>query len=73
MNYLRIQREARGWSHAELARRASLHASTISLLESGRLVAYPSQVAKLAAALELPELRAAALLTEVNSHDPEDA
>lgn len=54
MTKLRELREFRDWSQAELARRAGLHASTLSLLESGRLRAYPAQVQKLARALRLP-------------------
>lgn len=65
MKRLRAAREARSWSQAELARRAGLHASTISLLESGRLVPYPSQVEKIAAALDLPADAAGALIEEV--------
>ena len=48
---VRSVREARGWSRAELARRANMNPSTISLIESGRQVPYPSQTEKLAAAL----------------------
>ena len=51
-------REARGWSRAELARRANMNPSTISLIESGRQTPYPSQTAKIAAALGVgPEAR----------------
>ncbi len=45
----------RGWSKAELARRAQVHPSQIGLFESGRLLPYPSQLVKLAAALEVDE------------------
>jgi transcriptional regulator with XRE-family HTH domain len=38
-------------SQAELARRSELHNSTLSLVESGRLRPYPSQLEKLAAGL----------------------
>jgi len=48
------KRNQKGWSRAELARRAGMHPSTVSLIESGRLVAYPSQLDKLALALDLP-------------------
>lgn len=44
-------RESRGWSRAELARRAGMNASTISLIERGRFTPYPSQAKKLAVAL----------------------
>lgn len=56
-------RKMKGWSQAELARRAGMHPSTVSLIESGRQVPYPSQLAKLAKALGVP----ADLLEEVSS------
>lgn len=55
MKGLTSAREQKGWSQAELARRSGLHPSTISLLESGRLVPYPGQLTKLALALGVPE------------------
>lgn len=48
-------RESKGWSKAELARRADLNASTVGQIEAGRLRPYPGQVAKLARALGVPE------------------
>ena len=45
------ERKARGWSMSRLAREASMHVSTISLIESGRMKPFPSQAEKLAAAL----------------------
>lgn len=45
-------RNGKGWTKAELARRASLSASTVGLIESGRLAPYPVQLEKLAGALE---------------------
>ena len=48
------ERRRRGWSLAELARRAGMHPSTVGLIESGRLQAYPGQLAKLADALGVP-------------------
>jgi transcriptional regulator with XRE-family HTH domain len=45
-------RRASGISQAELARRAGLHNSTVSLVESGRLRPYPSQLRKLAMGLD---------------------
>ena len=53
MKRLRVERERRGWSRAELARRARLNAVTVGLIEAGRLVPYPSQLRKLAGALGL--------------------
>lgn len=52
---LTILRKARGWSQAELARRANLNAGTVNLIESGRFRPYASQLQKLAAALDLAE------------------
>lgn len=49
---LRLDKE---WSKAELARRAQVHPSQIGLFESGRLIPYPSQLIKLAAALGVDE------------------
>ena len=48
-----VQRQARGWSRAELARRAHMSASDVGKIEAGRLVPYPSQARKLARALGL--------------------
>ena len=45
------ERALRGWSRAELARRAGINASTVGLIESGRLHPYVSQLMKLANAL----------------------
>lgn len=44
-------RMTKGWSKAELARRAQVHPSQVGLFESGRMVPYESQLAKLTAAL----------------------
>ena len=57
-------REALGWSRAELARHAIMDAGTIGKIEAGRLVPYPAQLEKIAAALEF-EGDPAALLDEV--------
>lgn len=54
-------REARGWSKAELARRANLNAVTVGQIELGRMVPYPGQLAKLAAVLGVED---GAVLTE---------
>ena len=45
------EREAVGWSRAELARQANMNAGTIGHIESGRLRPYPGQLSKIAAAL----------------------
>jgi transcriptional regulator with XRE-family HTH domain len=61
MESLRTLRHARGWTRAELARRSGLNASTVGLIEAGRLVPYPSQLTKLAKALGVPRLEAGRL------------
>lgn len=57
-------RQQRGWSQAELARRAGVHSTTISLIESGRLAAYDSQIEKIAKAFDIPIERATKLVHE---------
>jgi transcriptional regulator with XRE-family HTH domain len=61
---LTLQRVQRGWSRAELARRANLNAATVGLIEAGRFRPYPVQLAKLARALGIPEAEAHFLLVE---------
>ena len=61
---LSIERSRRGWSRAELARRAGLNASTVGLIESGHLQPYPRQLYKLARALNVPESEAHCLLED---------
>jgi transcriptional regulator with XRE-family HTH domain len=63
---LQIERESRGWSRAELARRARLNPSTVSLIEAGRLRPYPSQLEKLCGALGLPASDAEQLCETLN-------
>jgi ribosome-binding protein aMBF1 (putative translation factor) len=41
------EREARGWSKSELARRANMNQSTIGVIESGRQKPYPIQIEKI--------------------------
>ena len=45
-------REQLGWSKARLAREAGMHPSTISNIERGRMVPYPSQLEKIGGAFE---------------------
>ena len=52
MKAITRERESRGWSRAELARRAQLNAATVGQIEAGRLVPYAVQLDKIAAALE---------------------
>ncbi|MBQ9001021.1 MAG: helix-turn-helix transcriptional regulator [Eggerthellaceae bacterium] len=44
-------RKSRGLSMSALARRAEMHVSSISQIESGRLIPYPKQVDKISKAL----------------------
>ena len=45
------ERKSRGLSMSALARRAEMHVSSISQIESGRLIPYEKQVIKIANAL----------------------
>ena len=51
---LERMRRQKGWSQAELARRACLNQVTVNQIERGRLRPYPSQLEKLALALGIP-------------------
>lgn len=46
------KREELGLSKSAFGREAKLHVSTISQIESGRLVPYPGQMKKIAAAFD---------------------
>lgn len=48
-------RKQRGWSRAELARRAVMQPGVITWIEEGRFLPYPSQLSKLAEALGIGE------------------
>jgi transcriptional regulator with XRE-family HTH domain len=63
MTSLRELRITKGWSQAELARRAGIHPSTVSMIERGLLAAYPAQVEKLAKALGISKKRCAEVVT----------
>ncbi len=65
MNRVEGLRKARGWSQAELARRAGMHPSTVSLIERGYQRAYPSQIEKLSTALGVS---AAEIEADVTGH-----
>lgn len=65
MNRVEGLRKAKGWSQAELARRAEMHPSTISQIERGLQTAYPSQIEKLARALGVS---AAEIEADVTGH-----
>lgn len=45
-------RKQKGLSMSALARKAEMHVSSVSQIESGRLSPYPAQIEKLATALE---------------------
>ena len=63
---MRLTRErlARGWSKAELARRAGLNSGTVGQIETGRLIPYSAQLTKLAKALGIPEANKAVLMSD---------
>ena len=63
------ERKRRGWSQAELARRAHLNAATVSQIESGRLTPYGSQVQKIADALGVPAAEAHLLLQDEQTEE----
>ena len=52
MKVLTREREARGWSRAELGRQARLHPARVGQGENGRAVLYDVELERLAAALE---------------------
>ena len=64
MTQLEIERKARGWSKAELARRAKLNAATVGAIENQRLRPYACQLEKLAGALGWPKAETEQLLGE---------
>jgi transcriptional regulator with XRE-family HTH domain len=66
MIILTAERQRRGWSQAEMARRAQLNANTVSQIESGRFQPYPAQLQKLASALAWPVAEAERLLEEAS-------
>jgi transcriptional regulator with XRE-family HTH domain len=62
---MRAERLKRGWRQEDLAFYARMAAADVSRIETGRLQPYPSQLVRLAKALDLgPE----ELLTEVEGH-----
>jgi transcriptional regulator with XRE-family HTH domain len=63
---LTVERKARGISTSALARRAEMHLSSVTQIETGRLKAFPGQVRKLALALEWPADRADELFRDVD-------
>lgn len=67
MKKLTELRQARGWSKAELARRARLAEADVGKIESGRHVPYEAQLRRLARALGVPVAEATTLLDEDKS------
>ena len=65
MKHISEQRKSRGWSKAELGRRARLHPARVGQAESGRAVLYDVELARLAKALGWSG-EPAALLEEVH-------
>lgn len=51
MKLLTRQREAFGWTRRELGARADLHPARVGVIENGRVVPYPIELARLARAL----------------------
>jgi ribosome-binding protein aMBF1 (putative translation factor) len=62
---LRILREKRGMTRLALALQSRVSPPDVSRIESGRLIPYPAQLERLAAALGVPKSEAETLLTDV--------
>ena len=60
------ERQARGWSQAELSRRARLHPSELSKIECGRIRPYRPLLRRLALRLGLRAADAERLLDKVS-------
>ena len=67
---LKFERMRRGWSQAELARRAKLNPATVGQIEAARWRPYPAQLAKLTRALGISEAEAPTLLNDAPSAGP---
>lgn len=63
---LRYERLRRGWSQTQLAAAARMHTQQVSAIENSMLKPYPTQLARLAHALDVPEDEAESLLDEVD-------
>jgi ribosome-binding protein aMBF1 (putative translation factor) len=68
-NRLKREREKRGWTRAELARRAAMSAGDVGKIESARVVPYESQLKKLARALGIKAGDSSTLLTPEGNDD----
>lgn len=69
MTKLEALRRAKGWSKAELARRAEIGESDIGKIESGRLQPYEGQVKRLAGVFRVPVSRMHEVLGELHGTD----
>jgi len=58
-------RKQRGLSQSALAREATMHVSSVSAIETGRMAPWPGQARKIAEVLSWPAERAAELFEEV--------
>ena len=67
MDRMESLRLARGWSKAELARRAGLSEADVGKIESGRLRPYPGQLRKLAKALHVSLSRISERPTDIGA------
>jgi ribosome-binding protein aMBF1 (putative translation factor) len=65
MLILEQERRSRGWSRAELGRRARVDGSLLAKIEGGRIRPYEGQLRRLAAALHWPARDGTGLLDEV--------
>lgn len=52
MKRIQAERETRKWSRSVMSRRAEIAPTTYGWIESGRYLPYPSQLARIAEALE---------------------
>lgn len=52
---LTVERERRGWSRSELARRAGMHPADVGRLEAGKAYLWPAWRRRLSQAFGLPE------------------
>lgn len=66
---LQAEREARGWSRAELARRARMHPADVGKLEARKAWPYPAWRRRLARAFGWPVSRADELFEEVEARE----
>ncbi len=52
---LTVEREKRGWTKSELARRSGVPLAEICRIEGGKIFPYPGWRRKIARAMEMPE------------------